>query len=362
MTALRSEEVEFKIALVRSYLSEGEGVRLRGIDWFAWATAGASSAVLLAAETGIAEVFITIDGAWILTDEIEASRLQDEEIVGAYAIHASAWALPAEREQFIRVKAGEGLILSDRPGVNEAPLPEGLVTSKRVMLPGEIQRYREVGRLAAEAMSETLRSAEPGWTEWELAGAGARALLSRGVHPALVLSAGSRRLSIYRHPTPSRELLGTCAMLVFCGRMNGLYANLTRFVSFGRLLPSEADRHRQVREIEARVLEQSRPGVTLDALYSGLTRAYSEAGHAVAIQEHHQGGTTGYRAREIVAMPGLTERLHNGTPVAWNPSLKGAKIEDTFIVTDSGLVNLTVDPEWPACEVAGLARPLVLER
>ena len=363
MNVPRSEEVETKIALVRSFLGDQEVVRLRGIDWFAWATAGASSAVLLAAETGIAEVLITFDGAWILTDQIEARRLLEEEIIGSYIIHVSAWAVPEEREQFVRKKCGPGLILSDRPESGEAPLPEVLVTAKRSMTAGEVERYREVGQLTAEAMSEALGLAEPGWTEWELAGAGAKALLSRGVHPALVLSAGKRRLTIYRHPTPSMERLCSCAMLVFCGRMHGLYANMTRFVSFEPLVPEEAEHHRLVREIEAHVLEQSRPGASLDSLYSGLARAYAEAGNAVAIQEHHQGGTTGYRAREIVAMPGmLAERLHNGTPVAWNPSIQGAKIEDTFLVTDTGLINLTMDPAWPVCEVAGIKRPLVLER
>ncbi|MBT1073432.1 M24 family metallopeptidase [Pelotalea chapellei] len=362
MTMDRSAEVDFKIALVRSFLIEQEGVRLRGIDWFAWATAGASSAVLLAAETGIAEVLITLDGAWILTDDIEARRLQDEEIVGSYTIHASAWATPQDREQFVRKKGGT-LILSDRPKIGEAPLPSGMIDFKRSMMPGEIERYRKVGRLAAEAMTETLSLAEPEWTEWDLAGAGADALLSRGIHPALVLSAGNRRLPIYRHPTPSMDRIGNCAMLVFCGRMYGLYANLTRFVSFGPLEQAAVDRHRIVREIEARVLEQSKPGASLHSMYTVLAGAYAEAGQARAIQEHHQGGTTGYLSREIVVTPDLLgEYLRSNSAVAWNPSIKGAKIEDTFLVTDTGLLNLTLDPVWPVIEVAGLKRPLVLER
>jgi hypothetical protein len=49
-------------------------------DWFAWATAGGSNTVLLAAETGVAEVLVTDEAAWILTDEIEAQRLKDEEV------------------------------------------------------------------------------------------------------------------------------------------------------------------------------------------------------------------------------------------------------------------------------------------
>ncbi|MEW6499234.1 MAG: peptidase M24, partial [Cyanobacteriota bacterium] len=38
-----TEEVSTKLALIRNALSETEaqGVRLRGTDWFAWATGGA---------------------------------------------------------------------------------------------------------------------------------------------------------------------------------------------------------------------------------------------------------------------------------------------------------------------------------
>lgn len=359
----RRVEVERKIDLVRSFLDTGEGVRLRGIDWFAWATAGASSAVLLAAETGIAEVLITVDGAWILTDEIEAERLGDEELAGSYTVQVSPWAEPETREEFVRMAVRRGLVLSDMPRHgNEAPLPEGVVAFKRRMMIEEIDRYREVGRLASRAVGDVLLRAEPGWSEYELAGEGARALLSRGIQPALVLAAGSRRLSLYRHPVPTRARLESGAMLVVCGRMHGLYANLTRFVSFGGLTREESDRHRLVREIEGDLLARSRPGVSLGELYDRCAAAYSSNGFPSAIHEHHQGGTTGYRAREVVAMPGAMELLHSGTPVAWNPSIRGAKIEDTFLVTDSGLVNLTADADWPAVEVNGIRRPLVLER
>ena len=201
----------------------------------------------------------------------------------------------------------------------------------------------------------------PGWTELELAGAGSQALLTRGLQPALILAAGEQRLPLYRHPTPTHELLGNCAMLVFCARMYGLYANLTRFISFGKMSAAAGELHDRVREIEVLALKQSRPGTALNAIYSTLAKAYAEAGHSEAIDQHHQGGTTGYLSREIVARPETRELLQRNNAVAWNPSLVGAKIEDTFVVTDQGLLNLTFDQNWPSAMVAGIERPLVLE-
>ncbi len=46
--------------------------------------------------------------------------------------------------------------------------------------------------------------------------------------------------------------------------------------------------------------------------------------------------------------------------MAWNPSLPGAKIEDTVVVSDQGLEILTVDQRWPTFQVEGRARPDLL--
>jgi hypothetical protein len=48
--------------------------------------------------------------------------------------------------------------------------------------------------------------------------------------------------------------------------------------------------------------------------------------------------------------------------LAWNPSLPGHKIEDTILVGDDGVENLTIDPRWPTVTVGGRARPDVLVR
>jgi Xaa-Pro aminopeptidase len=360
-----NEEVSRKLELIREALTEAgaTGVRLKGTDWFAWATAGASNTVLLTAETGVAEVLVTVRDAWVLTDEIEAQRLEDEELSADFKLHVNPWADAAARESFVRDVTNEGKIISDRPIPHvEKRLPASLQQHKRAMVSNELERYREVGRKASEAMTEVLSKAQPTWTEYQLAGAGAEALWARGLHPALTLVAGERRLPLYRHATATGEPLGTRAMLVFCARGYGLYANLTRFVSFGTVPEKEAELHRHVREIEAQALNLCKSGTSLDAVYHALAQAYEQHGFPNAIREHHQGGTTGYLAREVVANPTTTDTLVEGIAVAWNPSLSGAKVEDTFVILQDGkLENLTFDPNWPSIEVEGRLRPVPLE-
>ncbi len=360
-----NEEVSRKLELIREALTETEatGARLKGTDWFAWATAGGSNTVLLTAETGVAEVLVTAEDAWVLTDEIEAQRLKDEELPENFQVSVNPWADAAARESFVRDVTNGGKVISDRPIPHvEKRLPASLQLHKQVMMSSELDRYREVGRKASEAMTEVLTAAKPTWTEYQLAGAGAEALWARGIHPALTLVAGERRLPLYRHATATGEAIGRQSMLVFCARRYGLYANLTRFVSFGSLGDEHAELHRHVREIEAQALNLCKPGTSLDAVYHALSQAYDQHGFKQAIFQHHQGGTTGYLSREIVANPTTTDTLVEGIPVAWNPSLVGAKVEDTFVILQDGkLENLTFDPNWPSVEVEGRQRPVPLE-
>src|SRR5436190_9865701 len=98
-----SSELTTKLATIRAALAEAGavGVRLRGVDWFAWATCGGSNVVILTTETGVAEVFVTLDGAWILTDQLEAGRLEAEEIPPGYEIWAGPWIDLGARQTFV---------------------------------------------------------------------------------------------------------------------------------------------------------------------------------------------------------------------------------------------------------------------
>lgn len=357
----RAQEVQDKLALLRTTLQEAgaRALRLRGSDWFAWITAGGSNVVLMTAETGVAEVLVTADDACILTDDIELERLRNEEVPAGFTFHAAPWDQVDMRDTYVRSLAEDAMVLSDRPHHGELALPAAVRALRLVLCAGEQQRYRELGRAAAEAMSEVLRRARPEWTEFELAGAGAEALLRRGIDPALVLVGGAERLPRYRHATPSHQVLGERAMLVFCARRHGLYANLTRFVSFGPA-PS-AVVQQALTTVEATCLAAVKPGASLSSVYHALTQAYQHADRADAMREHHQGGITGYAGREIVATATTATELREGMAFAFNPSFQGIKIEDTFLLGPNGLENLTVDPTWPTEQVQGRARPRWLE-
>jgi Xaa-Pro aminopeptidase len=360
--AERATELEAKLAVVRTALDRRQlgGVRLRGQDWFAWATCGGSNAVLLASERGVAEVLVTATGAWILTDAIEAARLRAEEIPDGFEIVASPWADLSDRDRFVRDAVDGRVAASDLPGAGERGLPGELIASKRQLEPGEIARYRDLGRSGAEALTETLSSVSPDATELDIAATGASALLRRGIEPALILVAGSRRLELYRHPRPTAERIGDRVGVVFCGRRHGLYANLTRFA----YLRAPSARERRLAEgvalVEAAAFNASSPGTTLGEIFDAIAATYDRLGFHGAVLDHHQGGTTGYLSREQLATPGNPARINPTVALAWNPSLPGSKIEDTVLRSADELEVLTVDPAWPSMEVEGRSRPDLL--
>lgn len=342
---------------------EGIGaIRLRGVDWFSWITGGANSTVILTNEIGVAEALVTDRGAWILTNSIEAPRMREEEVGTEWEIQSSPWQDSAVLDRFVAAQAHGRPVVSDRSMGTEGALPIEVVQQKRRLLETEIDRYRKLGRDSAEAMTEILQQARPSMTEIELAGEGARAMWARGIHPTLVLVAGEERLLVHRHPFPSAKKIGSRAMVVFCARRHGLYANLTRMVSFRPLSSQDRQALQDVATIEAKAWNASRPGATLDQVYAALAEAYREQGHGPEIDRHHQGGTTGYLSREFVAGPVTMVPILNRTALAWNPSLPGMKIEDTILTTESGIEILTIDPRWPTFTLDGRPRPHILER
>ena len=54
-----------------------------------------------------------------------------------------------------------------------------------------------------------------------------------------------------------------------------------------------------------------------------------------------QGGLTGYASREIIATPQTDQQIRVGQAFAWNPSISGAEVKETFVLTESGPEMLT---------------------
>ena len=340
---------------------------LRSPAALAWWSGGGRTRVLADQPVGCAAVVLTVDGAalheQVVTDAIEAPRLRAEDL----SVLADArWQVVPWADVLTDALPHGPEVGSDVPWTADVvDVAAHLQAVRSHLVPEEVDRFRSLGRDTAEAVTDAALAPSPTSTEHEWAGEAARHLLARGVEPLVLLVAGESRTAYARHPLPTGAPLGRRAVLVVCGRRNGLVASATRWVSFGREDPALTEAALRLARVESALLDASVPGASLGEALAAGAAAYDEHGFAAdEWTRHHQGGTAGYLPREVVAVPGSAARVGASAVLAWNPSAPSLKVEDSVLVTGGAPRGevLTVDPRWPVQEVAGRARPMTLER
>jgi antitoxin VapB len=322
------------------------GVLLRRNENVAWVTGGAAELrVLTPAETGVASLLITADGRrYYFTTENEAPRLHDEEF-GALDFEPVLFPWWADDTNAAAAKLAGGPLGSDTPAagmtdVNLAPLRASLSKS-------EIVRYRWLGAETAAATAEALNEVEPGLSEYDLEAITAGGLLRRGILPSVALFAVDERILKYKHAVPRGKRLKQFGMLNFCTRKWGLTVSINRFIHFGALPDELVARFNSAAKVNVALLNATRVGATSAALFKVAQDAYAAEGFQGEERFHHQGGPTGYGEREWIATPAGTQLVVQNQAFAWNPSIRGAKAEDTVILRDGVIENLTATPELP---------------
>jgi Xaa-Pro aminopeptidase len=308
-------------------------VVLRRPENFAWYTGGADNRVDHASATGVADIVVTRDADHVLTNNIEAHRMREEQVPGWDVVEYDWYVGPRD---MLRKLGGGAAIGADVAGPAEVDL-DGLLTPLRYRLDDEaIDRYRVVGADAMAAVDAACAALTPAMTETEAAGAVAAACRAAGLFPSALMVGGAERLPRHRHPIPAGAPLGARALVVVCAERGGLYANLSRFVHFEDPDAELAAKLEACQGILARLRDATRPGRTLGDVFAECQSFYAAAGFPDAWHDHHQGGLTGYRSREVIALPGGAQEIAVGHAFAWNPSLPGAKAEETFVLTAAG--------------------------
>ncbi|MEW6473360.1 MAG: aminopeptidase P family protein [Actinomycetota bacterium] len=331
--AASGRQVRFE--LVRAVLDEAAlgAVVLRRPENFAWYTGGADNRVDHASAKGVADIVVTRSGDHVLTSNIEAARMQEEQVPG-WDVVVYDWHVGAR--DVLRKLGGGAAIGADVADPSEVDV-DGLISPLRYRLDDEaIDRYRSVGADAMAAVDAACEALTPAMSETEAAGAVAAACRAAGLFTPALMVGGAERLPRHRHPVPAGAPLGARALVVVCAERAGLYANLSRFVHFEPPDAELAARLEACQGILARLRDATRPGRTLGDVFADGQMSYAEAGFPDEWQDHHQGGLTGYRSREVIALPGDALEIAVGQAFAWNPSLPGAKAEETFVLTAAG--------------------------
>jgi Xaa-Pro aminopeptidase len=287
------------------------------------------------------------DSAIVLYPDIERSRVEREERFEelGYEPVAYAW--------YAGYTVGTGTATDGE--VSLAPHRQALSDE-------EVKRYREAGADAARAFVEALGRLRPDLTELEAAALLAGAARDRDLVTRVNLVAGEERQPLHRHPLPTSAPLGRHALLAFTAERSGLHVSMTRIVSFGPPPGRLAELVRASADVDAAAIAASQPGRTHGEIFETIAAAYERVDFPEEWRRHHQGGLTGYKGREVFAVPGEPTPLPPAGAVAWNPSITGGgKSEDTVLITAGEPEILTRTPELPELESATVPRSAIVE-
>jgi antitoxin VapB len=352
-----SAEIQEKLKRIETLLDRNEAgaILLSRHGNIAWITAGQVEArVALGVETAVCSLLLMRDGRrYYLAPNNEAARLADEELSGLeYEPVIYPWYEGADRH--LREIVSEVTLLTDsaRAGAKLVNLA-GLRTP---LLPAEIDRLRVLSRETAAATVEVLEGLAPGVTEQEMAARTSAALLARGIAPTVLLMGTDQRIFRYKHTVPRGGVLERYAMVNLCARRWGLVVSITRFVHYGKMPAELSTAFDAVAKVNAELLHATRDGAVSSDIFAATKRAYAAVGAAEEIERHHQGGACGYAERDWVVTPQGTEHVVTPQAFAYNPSLRGAKAEDTVVLVNGAMEVLTATPGLPVVntEISGV--------
>jgi antitoxin VapB len=334
-----------------------DAVLLNAQHNFAWLTGGGSNGVDMSRENGVASLIVTRQGKrFLLSSVIELRRMYAEELSeDDFEPIEFSWQddkanplSPIERAKTFFLDAGNRLA-SDLPINASVPVIESKIAYCRYQLTSdEVVRIRQLGSDAAAVVQQVAQTISPGLTEKDIAEQLRHELALGGMTSVVTLVAADERVSQFRHPVPTAKSWRNTALIVTCAKRSGLIVSLSRMISSGPV-PDELQRRTAAcANVNAHILNATRPGNTGSEMYAAAAKAYAKVGFGEEINLHHQGGAAGYRTREWVAHPQSSEVVRSDQAFAWNPSITGTKVEDTVIATESGVEIITPTPDFPS--------------
>lgn len=370
----RRNEVDEKLRLVRALLEQKdlEAALLTTSGSISWLTAGAENPIIRGADTGaFCWILVTRNAATVITQNVEGPRLVAEEFLEelGFLVVQHPWYAPDLWQRTVESAVAAGSVGADTPGLG-VDLAADLVRLRLRLLPAETERLTGLCVEGTNALEEALRRTEPGDRERDVSARILEACEQRGIVLPVLLVGSGERMRRFRHCPPSDTRIERDAMAVIVGVRHGLNVACTRMISFGPV-ETELDRRQEAAaRVEAAMMAATVPGRTFgEALQAGID-AYGAVGWPGEHEHHYQGGPIGYGVREFGPAPPsrpdawTDEPIPAGCACAWNPTVRGGKSEDTFLVAEAGPEALTV-ASWPERDIElsdlKIRRPAILE-
>ena len=166
--------------------------------------------------------------------------------------------------------------------------------------------------------------------------------------------AGTQALPLGANGTPLRQ--GQAVMIDMAGNYGVYYSDMTRTYSIGQLTDEAYRLHELSCTIHREVMQRATPGTSCAALYNDSLRMVEEAGAhpyfmGTELQAQFVGHGLGLQINELPVLMGRSkDSLQPGMVIAFEPKfvlphIGAVGIENTYLVTETGVENLTPAPE-----------------
>jgi Xaa-Pro aminopeptidase len=322
-----------------------------------WATAGRSH-VPTTIDLACFDLIITQDSAVAVTSVVEATRLIAEEFPPEVTVQTVKWS--EGRDPLLPTGPKVG---SDMPGGDRIDLGVEVEMIRASLIDSDVKRYEEICVDAAITLGKVMKQVESTDREIDVAGMIAKALWQANLEVAYLGVAGQERVLKFRHPLPTDALISDRVSASICAKRKGLIASVTRIVTFGPVTDQMVSDYTSIFKVEAALLDATVVGKPFSEPVNAAIAAYPANGFdSDEWSKQHQGGPTGFLPRDWAANQTTTRLIAHNQPIAWNPTGKGWKAEDTFLATDSGVKLLSSDPDWPSFQVNGRTRAFIHQK
>ena len=340
-------------------------MKVKGLDAFvvrrnpnlAWAIAGRAH-VPTTIDAACFDLIITQDSATIITNVAEAPRLIEEELPSEVSVKTIKWS--EGRDSLLPTGPKVGC---DQPSGDRIDLGTEVEMIRASLIESDVARFKELCIDAAVALGNALKQIESLDREIDVAGLITHSLWQADLEVAFLGVAGEDRVHKFRHPLPTDSVVGNRVSASICAKRKGLIASVTRIVTFGEVTDSMINEYTSIFKVEAALFDATVVGKPFSDPINAAIAAYPANGFdADEWTKHHQGGPTGFLPRDWPANQGSTRLIADNQPIAWNPTGRGWKAEDTILTTPLGVNLLTNDPDWPAFQVNGRTRAFLLQK
>lgn len=362
-------EVKEKERRIREFMrTEGyEAVLLKRQANFCWMTCGGLNLVGITTELGASTLLITQEKKYVISNNIEASRMMEEEALATQGFIGMSYPWHEEKElSMVKDLTRDDAIASDVPFPGAEVVQEKIARLRYSLTQEEVRRYRWLGEKVSLALEETLTETSRGEKESEVVGRLCHKLWSDRIDPVTLMAAADDRIYRFRHPIPTEKRIDRYLMFSVNARKWGLIVSLTRFVHFGKLPESLREKYLANVFIDCTFMAESRPGVPAREVLAKGLEAYQRKGYPEEWKLHHQGGSIGYTGRDYRTNLDTPDIIVENQAFTWNPSITGTKSEDTILAAATGHEMITRPVIYPtvSISVAGrdFERPDIFEK